>query len=106
MRAAVILNRVKKRAKAQGVPFDLTPAWVTEELRRGTCAMSGIRFDLRVDHPYGPSVDRKVPRVKGGGYTVANCRMVLNMVNMALKEWGEDAFYELAFAVAIKRFRS
>jgi hypothetical protein len=106
MRAAVIFNRVKKRAKAQGVPFDLTLNWVRAQLERGTCEMSGIRFDLRVDHPYGPSVDRKVARVKGGGYTIDNCRMVLNMVNMALKEWGEDAFYELAFAVAIKRFRS
>lgn len=104
LRAAVICNRVKKRAKAEGVPFDLTVNWVFGRLLSGTCEVSGLPFDMTCgrDAPRGPSVDRITPGAKGGGYTQSNCRMVTNLVNSALMVWGEGALIEMARAVVAR----
>ncbi len=98
-RARYVCTRAKKRAKMQGVPFDLTPQWVEVKLRRGFCEVTDIPFSLRVgrDNPYGPSLDRKRA---GGGYTQENCRLVLSAVNAALMDWGLKAFAPIAAAIA------
>ena len=39
------------------------------------------------------STDRIVPEL---GYTMGNVRFVINHINMALKQWGAEAFEEVA----------
>lgn len=58
------------------------------------CAISGISFETpkKRRQPFGPSLDRIVP---GGPYTKGNVRLVCNIVNFAMNEWGEAALREL-----------
>jgi hypothetical protein len=65
------------------------------------CALSGLRFRYRRDEgrrdPMSPSLDRIDSR---SGYTVANCRLVLLAVNVALNNWGDETFVRICKAVA------
>jgi hypothetical protein len=58
------------------------------------CAVSGIAFDAPIQRrqPFGPSVDRIAP---GGKYVLGNIRIVCNIVNFAMNEWGEAALRDL-----------
>ena len=98
-RAADMYRRLKKRSKRYGVQFDLDLAWFQTRLDLGTCEITGLTFDFSHGErqPYGPSVDRIQA---GGGYTKANCRMVLRAVNAALLDWGLESFIAIAKAIA------
>jgi hypothetical protein len=67
------------------------------------CALSGLRFDLRIigsgkaRRPFAPSLDRIDST---GGYTRDNVRLVCQGVNFALNAYGEDTFREIAAATA------
>lgn len=99
-----MFRRVKKRAKASGVEFDLDVPWLLERLGRG-CEISGLPFDYsspghRKPHAYGPAVDR----IKAGGsYTKSNCRLILNCLNTALLDWGMETFLRVAQVVTEKQ---
>lgn len=109
--AREIYRRAKSKSERLGLPFDLTPAWINAELERlrWRCALTGIEFSsLPKSHTrleqqeHGPggyqrrlavSTDRIVPEL---GYTMGNVRFVINHINMALKQWGAEAFEEVA----------
>jgi hypothetical protein len=76
--------------------YDLDKLFVDQEYR---CAISGIQFSRTglgkgKREPFGPSVDRIVA---GGPYAVGNVRLVCNIVNFAMNEWGEAALLRLVF---------
>ena len=103
-RAHAILKRVQKRAKVNGLEFDLDHAWVLERLNSG-CEVSGLPYDFSAEgahirQPFGPSVDRILA---GGGYTKRNCRMILMCLNTAFMDWGMERFLPVVKAVYEKQ---
>ena len=84
----------KSRAAARGFEFTLTPEWVLEqgERQKYRCALTDIPFlaeprGASAKHPYGPSLDRRNPRL---GYTPENVRIVAFAVNVMLSDWGVE----------------
>lgn len=97
----------KKRARHDGRDFSIARAELTEiAIRQGwRCAVSGIEFSHAKDEkhfrsPWRPSLDRIDA---SRGYAVGNVRLVLVAVNIAMGEWGERVFTEIARAVAARR---
>jgi len=94
-------NYASARAKTKGgslTAYDLDKLFVDQGWR---CAVSGIQFSrtgyLRATRePFGPSLDRIVA---GGPYELGNVRLVCNIVNMAMREWGESALLQLVDAM-------
>jgi hypothetical protein len=89
-RASVLVATSRNRAKRRGIQFDLdafVPA-IQERIDKGVCELTGFPFDLSPGRKFNsPSVDRADP---SRGYTYDNIRIVLNLVNAALGDWGED----------------
>lgn len=89
------------RAKAAGVPHNITPHDIDELFvdQRFRCAVSGIALEDPGTrrNPFGPSLDRIVPK---RGYVRRNVRVVCQIVNMAMNVWGEDALHKLVAAMA------
>lgn len=59
------------------------------------CAVSGIELQSPTSgapRPFGPSLDRIIP---GDGYVPGNIRVVCNIVNFAMNQWGETALRKL-----------
>jgi hypothetical protein len=81
------------------MPFDLTAAWVREQLASGCCAVTGLPFHVEINrarkHPRAPSLDR-IDSAKG--YTTDNVRVVLWAVNTGCMEWGLDEYLAIASA--------
>lgn len=77
--------------KSTLTPHEVDKLFVDQRWR---CAVSGIPFDAPRGRrkPFGPSVDRIRP---GGRYVVGNVRLVCNIVNFAMNEWGAGALYKL-----------
>lgn len=88
-KAKHFFKSISKRAKEDGLPFDLDHAWFKERLERGVCEFCGLPFtigDPKSNRVFWASVDRIVPAL---GYVKSNCRMVLFGVN-GLKTTGSD----------------
>jgi len=87
------LKRAKTRAARQGVPFELDEMFLKDlfDKQDWRCAVSAIRFPLRPantrnQQAFRPSVDRIKPEV---GYVPGNVRVVCEIVNLAMNNWGE-----------------
>lgn len=97
-----MLNIIKRRAKAAGIPYNLDLKWA-KKMYTGYCELTGLKFVPginRKSNSYSPSVDRIIPQK---GYTKKNCRVILLGVN-ALKSSGTDAdMYKIAEALIEKR---
>jgi hypothetical protein len=97
-----VWESARRRARATGTEFTLTLADV-EQLAADNahcCALTGIPFDFaqlqrgtESRRPFFPSLDRITPK---GPYSLANVRLVLVAMNIALSDWGEDVFRMLA----------
>ena len=101
-----VVNGAQSRARRAGRPFDpdlMSLALSLFEAQGGRCALSGLRFDLRIvgngkaRRPFAPSLDRIDST---GGYTRDNVRLVCQAVNFALNAYGEDTLREIAVATA------
>lgn len=58
--------------------------------QQGKCALTGLSFNL--NQPYAtPSMDRIIPRYQGGFYEPNNVRLVLQNINLGLKDWEDEA---------------
>lgn len=97
---------MRQRAGAGGFPCELT--W--EDLdrlfvdQRWRCKVSGIPFDpprspTERRGPFAPSVDRIEP---SKGYVAGNVRLVSNIVNQAMSDWGAEPLVKLAMYIALK----
>lgn len=71
------ISSLRRKAKKQGLDFDLDITWFEEKLNTGYCELSGIVFNY-TDLNFAPSVDRIDPRL---GYIRSNCRVVLFCLN-------------------------
>jgi len=93
----------KQRARLKKRQFRLTARQLADMLRdqHYRCAVTGLPFDLAPQretlwrHPMAPSLDR---RDVAAGYSVDNVRLVLACINVAMGEWGEELFYQVAEA--------
>lgn len=94
-RAQCLVGTVRTRCRKRGLEFDLG-AHVAEIQRRidaGVCELTGVPFDLSPGRKFSsPRIDRIDPRK---GYTYDNIRIVLNLVNAALGDWGEVTLREV-----------
>lgn len=100
-RGAVAHSR--HRARKSGIPHtidshDIERLLVDQDWR---CAISGLPLDAprngtKKRTPFGPSLDRIRPAL---GYVPGNLRILCNVVNFAINEWGEEAFYRVARAM-------
>jgi hypothetical protein len=89
-RALCLIATTRTRAKKRGLEFDLH-LYVDQLQARidaGKCELTGQRFDLSPGRKFNsPSLDRIDP---SKGYTFDNVRIVLNVINVALGDWGEE----------------
>lgn len=93
-RALILWHNAKHRALLNGLPFEITQDWITQQIPKG-CAVTGLPFDMRVKKngarklPLAPSLDQ----IRAGqGYVWGNVRVVCVAVNQAAHSWGWPAF--------------
>lgn len=89
-RGYVLVSTAKKRSLKRGHAFDLDQykKEIQERIDAGFCELSGIPFDLLGGRTFAsPSIDRIEP---SKGYVYSNIRIVCNLMNMALGDWGEE----------------
>jgi hypothetical protein len=97
VKAKQLFNAAKTRARNKKINFQLSIKWVFDKIKNGSCAYTGMKFDLRKTGKAGlrsPSIDRISPSL---GYTEENCSVVL---------WSINAFknqYELKDIIPIAR---
>lgn len=98
------IPRARHRSVQKRVPFDITVSDVERMMIRQNyrCAVSGIEFPIhKVDHAetkaFRPSIDRIKPQL---GYVVGNVRLVCEIVNLAMNQWGEAALVKLVGEMA------
>lgn len=89
-RASCLVGTIRTRARKRGLEFDLDSH--VEDIQRridaGLCELTGLPFDLSPGRKFNsPSIDRINPSL---GYTYSNVRVVLNIANVAMGDWGED----------------
>ena len=72
------LEQYANRAIRKGLEYDLTMDWLKDQLDKGCCAATGIKFKLypksSVLNPFLPSIDRID---SSRGYTKDNCQVVI-----------------------------
>lgn len=96
------------RSKIKGIPCNVDAHFIDRMLvdQCWRCAVSGIllkapkgeRGKYRKD-PFGPSLDRIIPAL---GYVEGNLRVVCNIVNSAMNEWGLSSLQTLLDAMRAK----
>lgn len=101
-----LFRSAQNRAKERNWEFSLTRAWLREKIDKGHCEATGLPFNTgefkgvgKAD-PFSCSIDRKN---SSKGYTQENCRVVLWGFNMALSQWGEEIYGEIASAYLAKK---
>ena len=97
-RASCLVATARTRARKRGLDFDLDQHIGTLQARinAGKCELTGQPFDLSPGRKWSsPSVDRIDPK---RGYTIDNVRIILNLVNTALGDWGEDVLRQVMTA--------
>lgn len=96
----------RARSLAKGVPCSIDAYDIDALLvdQAWCCAVSGMQLvapkgalrKFRKD-PFGPSLDRIVPAV---GYVHGNVRVVNNIVNSAMQEWGLESLLQVLKAMS------
>jgi len=102
-RAAVLLNGAKDRSKRKKLICTITKKWIQAKLEVGYCELTKLKFDLNAvqnkrSNPFAPSLDRIDCNL---GYTPENTRVVLNIVNMALNEFGLEHLILISKAIVL-----
>ena len=101
-------DMARDRAARYGLEFSIDIDWLLEQWQRqeGRCALTGLEMTLEIGDgsrryiPFNPSLDRIDPKK---GYTKENTRLVCTIVNIALNQFGEDAFARMCFAYTQQR---
>jgi len=97
-----IFDAARGRSRKRDTPFEISLEDVLEkyETQNGSCALTNIEFSLdrlgrKGKNPFAPSIDR-IDSHKG--YTKENIRLVCVIVNLALNNFGDDAFDKMCRA--------
>jgi len=93
-----LYKKSKKSARTRNKEHTLTKSQLRVFVRscEGRCELSEIQFDAVFRNgyqPFHPSLDRID---SSRGYTADNVRIVCVAMNVALGQWGEDVFRQLA----------
>lgn len=102
-RGQCMVATVRTRARLKGYEFDLDQhvADVQARLDVGVCELTGQPFDFSPGRKFNsPSIDRKDPN---RGYTYDNIRIVLNVINVAMGDWGEEVLAQVVQQWIIRR---
>lgn len=100
-RAYRLFNGALKSATTKKYGSTLTFNHVLEGVERGTCAVTGIKFDLQSskitrNNPYAPSLDRINPKLP---YTDENVRVVIWQFNIMKGEISDAEMYLIAHSI-------
>lgn len=96
---AQMVRVARFRAAKKSMPFEISLDWMLAECERqgNRCALTGIPFRMSRtearNRPFAPSIDR-ISSFKG--YTTENSRVICLAVNLALNQWGDSTFAEIA----------
>lgn len=99
--ACYLYWNAKRRAKVDGLEFELTKEWIEAALNEGTCQVTGLPFSFgNGRRPMMPSLDKKDPKL---GYTKDNVQVVVWMYNAAKAEFSHNDVVRLARAIIEKQ---
>jgi hypothetical protein len=101
-------RKTASRAKERSLEYDLDAPYLSALLagQKWRCAISGIELygrprDRRLgSEPFAPGIDRIRP---GLGYVRGNVRIVCNIANFAMNQWGEEVLWEFVRAMSKSR---
>lgn len=104
---AVYLGDVRRRARNEGLPFNLTIDSVKSLWRKqcGKCFWTGREIDFFIGparHPMRPSLDKIVPE---RGYVEGNVVWSSNFANRARGDLNAEAFAELTVSMGFPQVR-
>lgn len=105
-RDLAMFRSAKERAKTRGWDFTISRQWLRQKIETGFCEATGLAFAngeyKGAGHadPFSASLDR---RDSNKGYTPENCRVILWGLNMALSQWGDHVYAEIATAYLSKK---
>ena len=98
----------RSRSAARSRACGITAQELASIMRRsrGRCEVTGVQFQLHKPddsraRPFFHSLDRRDASV---GYLPHNCRLVCYGVNLAMSNWGEDVFAQLATGYVVNRY--
>lgn len=98
-RAICLVAAARVRARARGLPFDVTPAEVSRLqtiIDAGKCELSGVALTLDGGRSAtSPSLDRIRPAL---GYVAGNMRIVCHALNAGMGDWGADELFRIVTA--------
>lgn len=96
------------RSAAKDRECGITAAHIAQIMRRsgGRCEVTGIAFQTHKPEdsrarPFFHSLDR-IDSSKG--YVPGNCRIVCYAVNLAMSNWGEEVFAQIATGYIVNRY--
>jgi uncharacterized protein YacL (UPF0231 family) len=99
---SVMANYLKQSAKRRNLPYDLDQVFLRELYfkQNERCALTGIEFNFikivsSYRRPFLPSIDRIDSNL---GYIKNNVRLVCTIVNLALNDFGDEAFDKICRA--------
>lgn len=98
--------RGRSSAKERTCSLDAEQLAALLRRSRGRCEVTGIAFQLQKPdgaraRPFFHSLDRID---SSRGYVADNCRIVCYAVNLAMSNWGEDVFAQIATGFVINRY--
>lgn len=102
-RAKCLMDTAKKRARKKGLPYDLDNyrLEIQQRIDNGVCAVSGFPLNMNGGRTFdSPSLDRIDP---SKGYVYSNIRIICDLMNMALSDWGEEVLYAVVTSWLRKR---
>lgn len=106
-RMCELLCHARDRSRRKGLEFNLDLDWIVDLFNKldGKCTLSNIKFEFKTTQeiersPFSPSIDRIDSK---RGYVKDNVRLVCTMVNLALSNFGDEAFLKMCEAVTNKQ---
>jgi hypothetical protein len=102
-RAKCLMDTAKKRARKKGLPYDLDKyrLEIQQRIDKGVCEVSGFPLNINGGRTFdSPSLDRIDP---SKGYVYENIRIICDLMNMALSDWGEEILYAVITSWLRKR---